>query len=108
MTPFPMPCVAIVLASMPDVLSGVYLVSLMHECITSKFHIKLVNIHTIKQTSMTMQIDVEGCELEVLQGIQPHHWSQISQVSNQDFAMLTIFCTGHAPNEQCSYVISKS
>ena len=36
-----------------------------------------------------VQIDVEGCELEVLQGIQPHHWSQISQVSNQEFAMLS-------------------
>ena len=38
---------------------------------------------TKKQDLVTLQIDVEGCELEALQGIQPHHWSQINQVSHQ-------------------------
>lgn len=47
-----------------------------------------------------MQIDVEGCELEVLQGIQPHDWSHISQVSNQDCTMLTVILHGHAPDER--------
>ena len=28
-----------------------------------------------------MQVDVEGCELQALQGIQPEHWAHVQQVS---------------------------
>lgn len=40
-------------------------------------HTKLAWLNAV----VTMQIDVEGCELEVLQGIQPQHWCHINQVS---------------------------
>lgn len=32
---------------------------------------------------MQVQVDVEGCELQALQGIQDHHWQHIRQVLSQ-------------------------
>ena len=60
----------------------------------------------LSSNMVTVQIDVEGCELEALQGIQPHHWSQINQVSHQvrvygvKLPCSPGFCTGYAATEQ--------
>ena len=39
-----------------------------------------------------VQIDVEGCELEVLQGVQPKDWARIKQV-----------CSIHQANDACMH-----
>lgn len=55
-----------------------------------------------------VQVDVEGCELQVLQGIQHSHWPHIMQVKNHDVclvqhwsqsvaAKIPLSCLGYSP-----------
>ncbi len=44
-----------------------------------------------------MQVDVEGCELQVLQGIQSCHWPHIKQVTLLLYCLNMPLCAAHAP-----------
>lgn len=48
-----------------------------------------------------VQVDVEGCELPVLQGIQNHHWLQIRQVFVLHFYCLMLQQTARKKASTC-------